>query len=1432
MHSFLRVAGLVCWLSASRLAAEENIDAAPGWLRLPVDRRVVLQLETAAKDLADQEVSRALPVLEQLWLQSGRRLYSHESRWETVEHRIRELIRQLPEAEQRQFWRRIEVAKEGAAALSALPTRSGLRALLSRAADFRDQGEFELAAAAYAAAARHPAATPAEASLIRVLQWEMQAALEGPAAMTVWLKSQDPRALSRPLTVLGTPKTVETWLTEIHSLAAVHAASPRDPLDRPALDPVWNRDDLVNEELREDLEPSLEELRRQGMLRLPTAVPALVGTRIVTRAPWGLMCLSAETGETLWFAEDRPTAGRSLPAMHEQRRTLQPRVFAKLMFSLLERLQVNTLLGSLSHDEQTIYHVVPSPSSTSNPNPPPVTRCALEAVDAATGETLWKISEPKTPDDLWWQSLQQTFPALPATEAAEFSICGPPAVVGSRLYFLATLSSELVFCAVDKHSRQLAWATEIGHILPNFGRLTFRGQTGCRPIWTGELLICPTACGLIVAIDPIQERPRWFTRIPVAGPSRSSPGADAAASAAMELALRAWREATIVRSAGKLVCISPESQAVHCLEEATGKILCSIPREDGLTLIGSRGDCVYVLEPTAIRAHELSTGAMIWRNVIGEIRGRGALVDQHAVQPLADGSLAVVDLETGRRSPGRIGSEMTFGNLIPLNDGWLSVDELQVCRLPDLAKKRGSPAKNDVDDEFAAQERNLDGGDFAAVRDYAATHPDDRAQNLLRKADLAELRFAPDRGWDFRERLLQLSTSKTAQGEALRALGEAALAVGEFREAMGYALDGLALELTGEIDLREESVRRVRWDRAFQGIAQAALRAADPEQRRACEEQIIERWHAAGNSQDPFAPQQLYQHLRALPAARRQLLKHPEPVFLGSGQLVRELSLLEAGGADDDATRIEAAFCLGREWRDAGFRQQGDDVEFALLRDAPGARAESGLTVRRRLIADGSDVDKLLRRMNQGPEDRWPRVVPKAASESQEVLDASHRTVIPLETDGNDLWDRLEVSVDRYARRLYFSGAGQSDLWSVELPKASTGVHPYTFRGWTVGHLLIVRIGVLLAAVSPFDDQGAPQAKLLWSQDLLGMTSLLPDQFLVERIPVRWKQVEDEFRVIDGFHRDFGRVGSLCPEFLCYLQQGRLTAVETLTGRLLWERWDVLPGTIAWGDHEQILLWNPDRETLEILAASDGRTIARRICRLSPEEIWHESAGIVWTGRVGEELTMECRNLMTDRLVWQCGFPRESQPVRLDHRTGAVVDPRGLLHLFHLLSGEPVGEALTIDVPQPLERLAVHRDETRWYLSLSGSVGSVFDWQSTQPYLGYRRPIMRGPLYAIDRASGQIAWRRDHAGEPWLLDQPLAAPVLIQVFKQPPPTPGQGIGEGVLRVFDKRTGEELLTHRDINLVPFVAVEADADLKRVELKMERLVLQLDYDPPAP
>gem|GEM_PF-3504293 len=1408
-------AGVLLIAACPVVLAEDSTETA-GVLKLPADRRVERELAAAAEHISRDEFLLAEERLAELWFRAGSQLVETGEVVETLGDHIARQIERLPVERQQKFWERVEqqsAPDDLTTSMLNLPTRAGYLAWRAEAIRWHDQSEFELAIAAWQQASRHSAAKDHEVIEAQMRAVDLRAEIGDPGVVRTWLESLPSETRNRPLMISGTQTTLEAWLQRPRT-----AVVPQPTVtDRPTTTVRWSRLLITNAAMEKSWQRAADDLRESGIIRLPATTTLAIGSRIVTRTPDGLACLDSNTGAILWQTAQRSVRDRWNLAGQQA----NPFFNGKILSQFAQQAQTNTLACDLSHDEQTVYQVVEAGPASEPANPG--TSYALEAIDLETGAIRWSAggAKPAAGEEfrhLDWRANLASGPA--DSEAAEFSVCGAPCLVGGQLYLLSTQRSDLVFQCIDRETLQVAWSCRIGHLLPDLSRSSPQKYTAAIIVWTGETLACVTNCGVTLAIDPIRQQIRWVNRYPVEirAATRLEPGGTDPVAGAI---LRTWREAGLWQSGGRLVTISSESQFAHVVDEYSGRTLLRIPRGNALTVLGVANQSMIILEPSAMRAVDCQTGRELWRTVTGEVRGRGVLRGEQIVQPLGDGSIAVLNLSDGRRLPGAMRSAVAWGDLTPLPDGWLSSDEFQVQRLGDVATQRAvrnEPA--DLTTRHQAAWLDIEAGDFAAARSSLVTLDDEPSQTLLLEADLAELHHAAAQWESIRDRWQDRPLSRDDRGELLWQLARAAAQHKRWTNVVELSLEGLALGLIGERVIHEESLRRVDWNRAFQGEIAAAFRRATVAEQQLLAELLSARWQAAKETGEPFALQQLEHRWHAIPWTRRAALDASESIFLGTGLFARDLFIKSLTQTADDGLNWHALTKQSQEWTAAGFTRDAFDVDLTRLR-------HSGATVN---TLDAINISAMNRRHDLGPPDIWPLAVPRVTPQSAPADDAM-QTPVPVEADVDSVWDRMDVSVDRQGRTLRFTGDGQQGGWTVSLPKGSTPLqqYPLTYQAWGQGRWLLVRIGTLLFAVAPWNEQGEPEARIVWSLDLLGPSAQPQEQLIVERQISGWKQAHEEFRILDPYGCDVGLVGPVRAGYLCFVRRGKLIAIETQTGRTLWEYWDLPPGSIPLGDDERIVIWSPDRNHCAVLDAADGRTLAAHPCTIPRADVWHLSGCLVWSGQRQAEVTLDCRDLASNSTVWSRAFPQHSLPLSLDDRMGAVIDPRGVLHLIDLETGTTIDEPLTVDLPQSIERFVVGRDEFRWYLGVSGPVERSFEWQSSQPLNGFRRPMLQGPLWAIDRSRRQIVWKRDVPGEPWPLDQPRSLPVLIQIFKQPPPQGGQGVGEGVLRLLDQRTGREIFTHRDLNLLAYDSFEPFPEFQKFELRMNTATFEVNYAP---
>lgn len=443
---------------------------------------------------------------------------------------------------------------------------------------------------------------------------------------------------------------------------------------------------------------------------------------------------------------------------------------------------------------------------------------------------------------------------------------------------------------------------------------------------------------------------------------------------------------------------------------------------------------------------------------------------------------------------------------------------------------------------------------------------------------------------------------------------------------------------------------------------------------------------------------------------------------------------------------------------------------------------------------------------------------------------------VPLDVATGDLFERLDVSIDRQGRRVRFASRDHRGFWEVALPPSPNSLRASSqlLAGWGRGSLLLLRAGSELFAIAPFDDRGEPAARLLYAIDLTGGSMVLPDQVRLEPVPGVLGIREDDVRVVTAFGRTLAAVGPVRSSYFCAIEKGRLVAYETLTGRMRWQRSALPVDAQVFGDETRVVIWSPARRELEVIRSLDGAPITARAWDAVPERlltVLDTHAYVIEAEATSVRL--RCEDLTTGAALWRSRWSAGATPFVLDQFTLGVVEPRGLLHLLHTTDGSPLGEALTVVVPQPLGKVVVSRDAERWYLGLSGQFDLAAALQNAQMRQSYRMPTLEGPLYVINRQTGGIEWSQRLERTPWILDQSRTAPLLVQAYKLPPSDfTNSRATDGIVRLFDKRTGATVYTKQDPNLIAWVSLLADADRSLVEVRLERETIRLRYAPQPP
>ena len=1469
-----------------------------GGLRLAEDRQVEQWLIAARGHLERRESAAAAAFLarvlntdeDSFLVMNSSLVVARDEAWKLTRRLADEVRSQLEVDLDRVALDAWTIAKTGDARdeFAALAVRhrysqSGLEALRRLAAVQRDLGQYESAAAAWSRVAEHVRATTGQRTAARMTQIECLVAAnrldEAVRVSDAALRAE----LSPAVVISGRSVVPRAWLIarqqslteatrQATTLSFLKSGRSMTGIDfAPSPHARWSRLTPLPADLTNWMSDAQQTARGHGVVSSWAVRPLVVGSVVVARTLEQLVALDLTSGAILWtkpHAEhatiaDRSTALENVPAQNQ---------FAS---SWYRRTEADSIFGSLATDGRIVVAVMEpdrklaSPNRTALLNGPGVANGPPDS-STSSSELHWNrlVAFEVTTGELCWQIGGK--PTGPADVYGGLRFLGPPLAVDDLWFGIARRGDELKLLAIDTESGHLRWSMSLGVLPPHLADATAQRRIA-RPVSLIEgRLLCPTASGALIAVDPVTRGIAWAARYPVTQLEQSPrPVNGVGTGAVVDAWWNEWREVACLAESERRMAVlaSPESDALHGIDVESGRVIWSVPRGGGIHLAGLFAGQAIVVEPMAVRAHDLRTGAVTWRCETGEVSGRGTIFGGMIFQPRRTGSSVVIDGRDGSQRVNQASAEPLLGTLIPCDGGWVSQTALSLVKLPWLAVSHETTlAKWSADprDESAALELarlDLHAGQPSAARGRLLNIETSAVKGLRREALLALLRSGevrlsvkPDfRGTDraaLGSELLELSDSADDRLVALLAVGEAAARDDDLVGAVTAFLDGIDLldatarRSVGEWPADSAATRFVRRDRVFVGAIERTLAKAQSSQHDQPLEQLLDaRLQAARKSSDPFAVQRLIDRLLPLAWGRRTLLTEATAVRFARTLKKTEPALLTVMQSRDEPLAHRAATQLAELFARSGWSAEADAIERRLLVAHPGDPLDPGPASAIRPDNDPAQNERRTRWLAPLA-DPWPNVLPVIEGGLKTPNDDEvHCLPVGVEAAPGSLLDRLDVSIDRQAQIVRFAGDGHAGKWKVTLggPRPalrSSFATQDQYEGWGVGRLLVLRVGTELFGIAPLDEKGEPHASIVWQIDTaLGMSPSFSEEPVYARVGVRHESI----RLTDAFGRVLGRVGPVRPDYLCHQSNGRLVVIDTQTGKRLWERRDLQPQFLTFGDEDRIYLWREAERSLTVLSAVDGRTLGTQPWDAVPDDVLMQRDGRTWlTTKSVLDVRVELRDASgpmlngprDESLVWSQRFASKSVPFVLDRDTLGVIEPRGALHLISARTGSPLGEPLAVRVPLRLERIVCHRDDGRWYVAFSGPVDRRALFQAEQPWGGKRMPFINGPWIAVDRATKSIVWQRTIENEPLPLAASRFAPVFVQMWRQPLFDGLSPKGsEGRLKMIDKRSGSEVANRTEPRMQPYFVLHPSANRDQLDIRTEHETIRLRYEADA-
>jgi len=1142
---------------------------------------------------------------------------------------------------------------------------------------------------------------------------------------------------------------------------------------------------------------------------LPSTIPLIVDGLVITRYADHIAAVDLRTGEEVWntFERDR--------MFHEVRNSLgspdritssfnnwnlkYPEIFRIL---IRQRTWEDLTFGTLSSDGELVFGVEdlgfmnPLISEIGNTKPHAISvkdYNRLCAYDVKSGMLRWELGGANSTINL--------------DQAGAFFL-GPPLPAGRQLYCLAEQQGFVQLLVLDATTGEELWSQNLAQSNEDLLTSSNRRRAGITPSMMGDLLVCATGTGYVVAVDTGTKSLAWAYqyadssqvvnnrnpfiigrggRLGVRGePIDFNPERPAITNE--------WQDGSPILTETHVILTPRDSNELHCLSLEDGSFQWRVPRGEGQYVAAVRDGLVIVVNKQSVEALKLEDGKPAWPAPIPVINqtGRGITTNTHLVLPLVTGQVASIELQTGRKYYSRVrGSDQEpLGNLVSGSEIVLSQspNELIAFRtLESVYPEAVARLKANPQDAEALAQRGEYQLSLSRITEGQA---DLRASLRLQKTPDAtfllfeslleglQTDFASHR--QFAEEAEQLSQTSTQKSVLYRAWAVGLRKLGEFHAAFEM------LEKLNRADLGEPELERidghhaVRRDYWIRNEAQQILASTNQADRNQFQIQLKARLDAA--------------KANATDEELRQLTR-----FLGWGPLADEARLalvqrLLSRGYSLEAEQILAGLRRSSERTIASqavglmvvglIKLQRPDEAVGLLPELEGTYADLPCVAGK----TGRQVANELRSaMTPGMTDfeNWPIGRVEVHREALEKSENRMNFEIPIEGDGGPFYGDMQMRIESGALRFLGQTGWGTVRFAMPLNELMPLSNPTAIHAQIRNHLILLNTGPNVVAIDTLTDGKTIRAQRIWSSSLMDGPAIENNQFF-PAIRQRPGIGRIRFPGMDRWRNVMGTVGAIQDDSVCVLRGRHLILLDILTGETLWKRSNMVPGSEIFGDQETVFVIEPVAAPSQPVPQVQPQTVARRIRRSDGTELGQVdvpdmlSRIQVFGDRIlsasndprppGTNLILKMRDLTRNQAVWEHSFEQRTQVSLIGDTEIAVLEPSGLVTFLHTETGRILWTKQLQRLEKPKEfsifpdgkRLLLLRDEFP-PLPLKAPVQHFMAVNASQQNLMY------GQADCLDRATGNVLW--SHRVENYALDgaMPNASPIwffTVRTFAQ------------------------------------------------------------------
>jgi tetratricopeptide (TPR) repeat protein len=341
----------------------------------------------------------------------------------------------------------------------------------------------------------------------------------------------------------------------------------------------------------------------------------------------------------------------------------------------------------------------------------------------------------------------------------------------------------------------------------------------------------------------------------------------------------------------------------------------------------------------------------------------------------------------------------------------------------------------------------------------------------------------------------------------------------------------------------------------------------------------------------------------------------------------------------------------------------------------------------------------------------------------------------------------------------------------------------------TVGHLIVLPLGHRVFGIDPVHH------RVLWEKNLAEGTGPLRSNVSSPGNPV-WQGLpavdpRDGTTLLiynNNWAQRLGQVGPFQGQTICVQSVDRLSALDPLTGRVLWSRMDVNSRNYLFSDEDYVFVVELDNNnnqpnSTRIFRAADGiRVKAPDFAALFAKRLQVFGRYLLLSEtNASNAVEVRLYDMVSGQDVWKHTYPARSI---VGHSEDAsftgIVEPDGKVHVIDLRARK---EVMTGEISEPAEhwkgvqRFTLLADRRNFYLAPQGTEQNAAVQMGQPPsnvwtQLGMRTVPVNGWLNAFDRGSGEHTWWVKVENQYLILDQFQDLPLLFLTARTLPKVAG------------------------------------------------------------